>query len=117
VAGIDDGHRVVAVVVDPELAAAGIGPHVEHPFSGRQGGLHLPAPRVVDHDPVVGPVADEDPARVAWAAYLSSAWALLGPVMFVLYMNRFQIAPEEKVLASLFGSSYAEYRSKVQRWI
>jgi protein-S-isoprenylcysteine O-methyltransferase Ste14 len=54
---------------------------------------------------------------VAWAAYLSSAWALLGPVMFVLYMNRFQIAPEEKVLASLFGSSYAEYRSKVRRWI
>jgi protein-S-isoprenylcysteine O-methyltransferase Ste14 len=32
-------------------------------------------------------------------------------------MNRFQIAPEEKVLASLFGSSYAEYRSKVHRWI
>jgi len=54
---------------------------------------------------------------VAWAAYLSSAWALPGAVAFVLYMNRFQIAPEEKVLALLFGSSYAEYRSNVRRWI
>lgn len=54
---------------------------------------------------------------VAWAAYLSSGWALLGPLAFVLYMNRFQIAPEEKVLASLFGAGYADYRSGVRRWL
>ena len=33
---------------------------------------------------------------VAWAVFLSSAWALLGPMAFALYMSRFQIAPEEK---------------------
>lgn len=54
---------------------------------------------------------------VAWAAYLSSAWALLGPVAFVLYMNRFQISPEERILEQLFGASYADYRSRVRRWL
>lgn len=54
---------------------------------------------------------------VAWAAYLSSAWALLGPVAFVLYLNRFQIAPEERALAAKFGAPYADYRSRVRRWL
>lgn len=54
---------------------------------------------------------------VGWAVYLSSAWALLGPVAFVLCMNRFQIAPEERNLAAKFGDRYAAYRAKVRRWI
>ena len=54
---------------------------------------------------------------LAWAVFLSSAWAVLGPVAFVLYMNQFQIAPEEKVLSKLFGQAFAEYQSKVRRWL
>lgn len=54
---------------------------------------------------------------VAWAVFLSSAWALLGPVAFVLYINRFQIVPEERVLAALFGASYTAYTSHVRRWM
>lgn len=54
---------------------------------------------------------------VAWAVYLSCAWALLGPVAFVLYMNRFQIQPEERVLATLFGNRYEDYKSRVRRWL
>lgn len=54
---------------------------------------------------------------LAWAIYLSSAWALLGPVGFVLYISRFQIAPEERVLSTLFGSGYTAYQSKVRRWL
>ena len=54
---------------------------------------------------------------VAWAVFLSSPWALLGPLAFVLYMNRFQIGPEEKVLSDRFGGSYAEYQSRVRRWL
>jgi protein-S-isoprenylcysteine O-methyltransferase Ste14 len=54
---------------------------------------------------------------VAWAVFLSSAWALLGPVAFVLYIDRFQIAPEERALAKLFGREYANYRAKVRRWL
>ena len=54
---------------------------------------------------------------VAWAVFLSSAWALLVPVAFVLYMNRFQIAPEERVLSAMFGTEYSAYKSTVRRWL
>lgn len=54
---------------------------------------------------------------VAWAIFLSSAWALLGAAGFVLYMNRFQIAPEERALSRLFGSTYASYQARVRRWL
>jgi protein-S-isoprenylcysteine O-methyltransferase Ste14 len=54
---------------------------------------------------------------VAWVVFLSSAWALLGVVAFVLYTGRFQIAPEERALAKLFGSEYADYQAKVRRWL
>ncbi|HEV8646728.1 MAG TPA: isoprenylcysteine carboxylmethyltransferase family protein [Burkholderiales bacterium] len=54
---------------------------------------------------------------VAWAVFLSSAWALLGPLAFVLYINRFQIAPEERVLSAMFGTRYSAYKSRVRRWL
>jgi protein-S-isoprenylcysteine O-methyltransferase Ste14 len=53
----------------------------------------------------------------AWAIFLSSAWALLGLLAFVLYIGRFQIAPEERALAKLFGSEYTAYRARVRRWL
>ena len=54
---------------------------------------------------------------LAWAAWLASAWAFIGPIAFVLYMNRFQIAPEERVLAAKFGAEYDVYRRGVRRWL
>ena len=54
---------------------------------------------------------------VGWAAYLASWLALLGVPLFVLYINRFQVAPEERVMASLFGADYVAYKEKVRRWI
>jgi protein-S-isoprenylcysteine O-methyltransferase Ste14 len=54
---------------------------------------------------------------VAWAAFLSSAWSLLGPLAFLLYISHFQIAPEERVLSELFGSEYSAYKAKVRRWL
>ena len=54
---------------------------------------------------------------VAWAVFLSSAWALLGVAGFVLYMNHFQVAPEEHALASLFGNKYESYKTSVRRWL
>jgi protein-S-isoprenylcysteine O-methyltransferase Ste14 len=54
---------------------------------------------------------------VAWAVFLSTAWALLGPLAFFLYVNRFQIAPEEKVLSARFGTGYSAYKSRVRRWL
>ncbi len=54
---------------------------------------------------------------VAWGVYLSSPIAALGPVMFFAYMNRFQIAPEERALAKHFGAPYQDYLRSVRRWI
>ena len=54
---------------------------------------------------------------VAWAVFLSSAWALIGPLAFVLYINRFQIAPEERVLSAMFRNEYSAYLSTVRRWL
>lgn len=53
----------------------------------------------------------------AYACYLQSwlAWALLP--LFVLYMNQFQIKPEEHHLLQKFGSTYQAYLTKVRRWI
>jgi protein-S-isoprenylcysteine O-methyltransferase Ste14 len=36
---------------------------------------------------------------------------------FVLYLNQFQIKPEERALTSLFGDEFKAYRSSVRRWI
>ena len=54
---------------------------------------------------------------LGWAVFLWSAWALLGPIVFIAYISRFQIAPEERVLATLFGAEYSAYKAKVRRWL
>lgn len=54
---------------------------------------------------------------VAWAVFLSAPWTLVGPLAFVLYMNRFQIAPEERVLSAMFGTDFSTYKSRVRRWL
>ncbi|ALA57370.1 methyltransferase family protein [Nitrospira moscoviensis] len=54
---------------------------------------------------------------VAWAIDLAHPAAFLVLPLFVLYMNRFQIQPEERALASRFGPSFTAYASRVRRWI
>jgi protein-S-isoprenylcysteine O-methyltransferase Ste14 len=53
---------------------------------------------------------------VGWAVYLASPITLLFVPLFVLYINRFQIAPEERVLTSIFGGDYVDYINRVRRW-
>lgn len=54
---------------------------------------------------------------VAWAVCLASPAALLGVAAFVLYIDRFQIQPEERALAALFGEAFERYRRAVRKWI
>lgn len=54
---------------------------------------------------------------LAWAIFLGSGWAFLGVVGFVMYMNRFQIAPEERALRELFGDTFRDYEQRVRRWL
>ena len=52
-----------------------------------------------------------------WAIFLSNALAFLWLPAFVLYLNRFQIEPEERALARLFGQSFAAYKARSRRWL
>jgi protein-S-isoprenylcysteine O-methyltransferase Ste14 len=56
-------------------------------------------------------------ALVGWAAWLGNLPACLVPALFVQYMNRFQIEPEERLLADKFGAPYRDYLLRVRRWI
>lgn len=50
-------------------------------------------------------------------AILGNAISLLWLLAFVLYMQVFQIRPEEKAMQQLFGDQYRQYCLKVRRWI
>lgn len=54
---------------------------------------------------------------LAWAVYLSAWPAFAGPVAFVLYITRFQIRPEERVLQAKFGDAFTHYAERVRRWL
>ena len=54
---------------------------------------------------------------IAWALFLSNLYSMISAWAFVLYMNRFQIAPEEKALLQLFGNDFEHYAEKVRRWL
>ncbi len=53
----------------------------------------------------------------AWSAWLSNAATIPWIVLFVAYMNRFQIKPEEVILDRLYGKDFNDYKSRVRRWI
>lgn len=54
---------------------------------------------------------------LGWAVFLAAWLPLLGPPVYVLYITRFQILPEERVLRQLFGERYARYADRVRRWL
>ena len=54
---------------------------------------------------------------LAWSAWLGTPVGLLGAPLFMLYMNRFQIGPEERALNKLFGAEFAAYLARVRRWL
>lgn len=51
------------------------------------------------------------------AIFLANALAVVFLPVYILYINRFQIEPEERALTSLFGREFAAYQSRVRRWM
>jgi protein-S-isoprenylcysteine O-methyltransferase Ste14 len=51
------------------------------------------------------------------AGYLSNALAAALLPVFIVYMTRFQIRPEERALEARFGADYVAYKVRVRRWI
>ena len=54
---------------------------------------------------------------LAWAAMLSNVATLVVPVLFALYITRWQIVPEERALTQKFGAEYEAYCNSVRRWL
>ena len=49
---------------------------------------------------------------LAWGSWLGPLWLAL----CLLYLQCFQIYPEERAMQALFGDSYREYCSSARRW-
>lgn len=56
-------------------------------------------------------------ALAGWGLLLNNPFSLLLCIGFVIYMNKFQIEPEEQALTELFGEQFTQYKNKVSRWL
>lgn len=116
--------RAIAAIV-PFLAAWAFGPRAIRAFT-RAGTtidpVHVQRASVLVTSGVFG--RTRNPMYVSMAllllslAVLEGKWPLLaGPILFILYIGRFQIRPEERALSARFGADYDAYRRRVPRWI
>lgn len=54
---------------------------------------------------------------VSWAVWLGGTWVWAGPILLFLWLDRYQIRPEERAMTARFGGEYLRYRSQVRRWL
>ena len=54
---------------------------------------------------------------LSWAVMLASPAAVLLSLLFVVYIGRFQIRPEESILSVSLGQEYRDYSERVRRWV
>lgn len=54
---------------------------------------------------------------IGWGIYLGTIPSLICAFVFVPYITRYQIKPEEKLLERKFGDAFISYRATVRRWI
>ena len=54
---------------------------------------------------------------LAWAVFLQNPLNIIVLVAFVVYIDRFQVRPEERALKSKFGAQFDTYKRKVRRWL
>lgn len=52
-----------------------------------------------------------------WGIYLSNIFSLLLIVLYFLYLDRYQIQPEERALEAMFGEEFKNYAKRVRRWL
>lgn len=54
---------------------------------------------------------------VAWWIFLGNVLAVIGVIVFVVFITEYQIKPEEEALERIFGEEYLRYKKNVRRWI
>ncbi len=56
-------------------------------------------------------------ALLSMVFYWGNVYLLFPIPLFIWYMNRFQIQPEEEMMTQKFGEEFMEYKKEVRRWI
>lgn len=54
---------------------------------------------------------------LGWGVYLGNLLSILCTVIFIAYITRFQIMPEERMLQGKFGTEFLAYKDRVRRWL
>jgi protein-S-isoprenylcysteine O-methyltransferase Ste14 len=54
---------------------------------------------------------------IGWGLFLGNILALICAFIFVPYIGRYQIQPEERLLEGKFGAAFTAYKAEVRRWI
>ncbi len=54
---------------------------------------------------------------LAWAFLLSNIFSSVFILLFFIYIDNFQIKPEEQALETLFSEQYITYKNSVRRWL
>jgi len=54
---------------------------------------------------------------LAISFFLGSLSSFLGPIIFLIIMDRLFIVPEEKMMTKTFGQKYLDYKRRVRRWL
>jgi protein-S-isoprenylcysteine O-methyltransferase Ste14 len=54
---------------------------------------------------------------LSFGIFTRNPLSIISILGFVLYMNYFQITPEETILEENFGDDYLKYKASVRRWI
>ena len=53
----------------------------------------------------------------AWAVTLASWWCFIFLIFYFIFMQQFQIIPEERALQKIFGDDFVNYKSRVRMWM
>ena len=53
---------------------------------------------------------------LGWGVYLGNLLSIFSVAIFIAYITRFQIVPEERLLQENFGQAFLNYKNKVRRW-
>ena len=54
---------------------------------------------------------------LGWSIGLGKLSGVLWCAVFIAYLQRYQIKPEERVLGDKFGAAYQSYCAQVRRWV
>jgi len=53
----------------------------------------------------------------AWASFLGTVWGVGLIVVYIAYIQRFQITPEERALTKIFKGEFIDYKAQVRPWL